>query len=177
MPETTHDLAGGGADVAKRAQWTVQALDSALLAHREWLESEGRQGRQADLRNADLSGRSFWRADLRRARFDGSDLRSADLDHADLRGATFDHASLEQASLWNARLANARLCETVLRGANLDHADLCGATLSGADCTDASFWGARLHGADLRTAIGLMSDQLSNASGDQGTRLPDRGEG
>ena len=169
--------AAPGAVPAERERLSVPVLEAVLADHRAWLESAGRLGHQADLRHADLSGRSFWRADLRRARFDGCDLSGADLDHADLSGATLDDACLERASLWNARLAKAHLRQAVLRGANLDHADLSGADLSEADCTDASLWGARLHGADLRTSTGLMGEQLANASGDPGTQLADRREG
>ncbi|PNQ95993.1 hypothetical protein C1S70_26180 (plasmid) [Azospirillum argentinense] len=121
---------------AERVRPSAEALDAVLAAHRLWLESVGQEGRQADLRHADLSGRSLWRADLRRARLDGCDLRGADLDHADASGANFDGACLERASLWNARLGAARLCQADLRNANLDHADLSGADLSDADCTE-----------------------------------------
>ncbi|NUB26588.1 hypothetical protein GAY30_17045 [Azospirillum brasilense] len=177
MSESFRSPDGHQASPAESVWPSAEALDAVLAAHRLWLESVGREGRQADLRHADLSGRSLWRADLHRARFDGYDLRGADLDHADASGANIDGACLERASLWNARLGKARLCQADLRNANLDHADLSGANLSEADCTEASLWGARLHGADLRTATGLIGDQLANALGDPDTRLPDRREG
>lgn len=177
MAERLRSPDGQETTPAERVRPSAEALNAVLAAHRVWLESVGEEGRQADLRHADLSGRSLWRADLRRARFDGCNLRGADLDHADLSGAHFDGACLERASLWNARLGKTRLCQADLRNANLDHADLSGADLSEADCTETSLWGARLHGADLRTATGLMGDQLANALGDPDTRLPDRREG
>ncbi len=176
MPDHADRPAVDRPAAAGRKCWTAQALDAALASHREWLESGGTLGAPADLRDADLSGRSFWRADLRRARLDGCDLSGADLDHADLSGASLAGACLERASFWSGRLSRAQLAGAVLRNANLDHADLSGADLSDADCAGARLWGTRLQGADLRTAVGLTDTSLADASQDRATRLPIRRE-
>ncbi|HYD30633.1 MAG TPA: pentapeptide repeat-containing protein [Azospirillaceae bacterium] len=152
-----------------------QALDAVLVAHRDWLATEGIHGRQADLRGTDLRGCSFWRADLRHALLNGCDLRSTNLDHADLTQASLVGARLNGASLWESRLQQAVLAQADLHGANLDHADLSDTDLTQVDLTGASLWGARLHGADLRLVIGVTPAQLATASSDGRTRLPPPG--
>ena len=82
----------------------VPNIEKTLAEHKEWLDSNFKEGKRADLRNADLCG-----ANLRNANLCGADLRDADLRDADLR---------------NADLCGANLC-----GANLRDADLCGADI------------------------------------------------
>lgn len=81
-----------------------EQLTEILQAHKEWLDSDGREGVRADLRYADLRG-----ADLR-----GADLRDADLRYADLRDANLRGANLCGADLRNADL----------RGVDMDFAVL-----------------------------------------------------
>ena len=81
-------------------------LKAILDSHKQWLDSDGETGEQADLRGADLC-----RADLRDA-----DLRWADLYGVDLRGADLRRADLCDADLRDADLREADLC-----GANLDY--------------------------------------------------------
>ena len=50
----------------------IENIELVLKKHKEWLETNGRSGGEADLRGADLRG---------------ADLRGADLRGADLRGA------------------------------------------------------------------------------------------
>lgn len=61
---------------------TREELDAILKSHKEWLDSKGKKGSQANLRFADLFG-----ANLRGANLRGADLCGADLRGADLRGA------------------------------------------------------------------------------------------
>ena len=75
-------------------------LKAILENHRLWLESDGEQGKRANLQGADL---------------DGANLRSAVLDSANLYGANLQGANLQGANLWGARLQGANL-----RGATFD---------------------------------------------------------
>jgi uncharacterized protein YjbI with pentapeptide repeats len=76
---------------------------------------------------------------------------------AHLERARLDEAHLEAASLWGAHLEGANL-----RGAHL------GAYLG----VEANLGGVHLEGADLGAAKGLVQDQITRASGDSGTILP-----
>ena len=106
---------------------TPNQLREILTQHVLWLDSDGFQGRRAN-----LPGMSLTRADL-----SAVNLAGANLFEAELRGA-----NLTWANLWGADL----------RGANLSGADLTGAHLDGAELREADLRGADLDGADLRTA-------------------------
>ena len=89
-------------------------LQEILDQHRLWLETNGVQGKLANLEGADLRG-----ADLR-----GADLRGADLRFANLTRANLYRADLRFANLTRANLAGANLRGANLRGANLKDAIL-----------------------------------------------------
>jgi uncharacterized protein YjbI with pentapeptide repeats len=104
----------------------------------------------ADLRNADLMGADLRGADLIDADLRNADLMGADLRGADLMGADLRNADLRSADLRNADLRSADLMGADLRGADLSGADLRDADLSGADLRDADLRNAYLRGTDLR---------------------------
>src|SRR5262245_24992300 len=81
----------------------------------------------ADLRGADLGGRTIGEGD-QRLELDGADLQNADLSHADLRSANLSRANLRIASLAFSDLRDANL-----QGANLTEVNLSGADLRGAE--------------------------------------------
>jgi len=67
-------------------------LDKILADHKKWLDSQGKQGERADLREANLRevnlrGADLQEANLRVANLQGANLQGADLREADLRGA------------------------------------------------------------------------------------------
>ncbi len=72
-----------------------------LEAHRKWGESEGKEGKKADLARANLRG--------------------AHLFEANLQGASLNEANLQGAKLTGANLEGANLSEADLRGANLEN--------------------------------------------------------
>lgn len=79
-------------------------LNKILEEHKKWLETDGKEGKRANLRSADLSfadlrGADLSFADLRSADLRGADLRGADLRNADLRGANLSYANLSDANL------------------------------------------------------------------------------
>jgi uncharacterized protein YjbI with pentapeptide repeats len=151
--EAPTPVAGGDAD----------GLDRTLADHALWVASEGREGRRADLTNADLSGVSLAGRNLSRAVLIGADLSGADLSEAVLDGARMIRvrlvgadllgASMVETNLTWANLKNARLASAILRGACLADSDLTGARLRGADFTNADLEGADLRGAELAGTV------------------------
>jgi uncharacterized protein YjbI with pentapeptide repeats len=114
---------------------------------------------------------------MNRSNLAGEQLSSVDLHCVILMESDLRRANLSGASLERAVLRNAVLRGSDLRRANLDGADLCRADLSQADLRDASLASAflkraNLTGADLSTARGLTMAQVSEAYGDEGTKLP-----
>ena len=106
-------------------------LELLLEQHREWVQSGGCKGRQADLSRLSLEGADLTDINLRHARLNDTVLTGADLLLSDLEGA-----SLLQANLEGANLLGARLREANLQGANLKGATgLLAAELSGTNLT------------------------------------------
>lgn len=84
---------------------TREEVYNILAAHKEWLDSKGREGQQADFTNMDLHGlnlRSFKREhDLsishvifRNVSLSGSQLDNCNFISCDFEGTTFDHSQL-----------------------------------------------------------------------------------
>ena len=116
---------------SKAARPAKVELELLLETHREWVQSGGRKGRQADLSRLNLEGADLTDTNLRNARLNDTDLKGADLLLSDLEGA-----SLLQANLEGANLLGARLREANLQGANLKGATgLLAAELSGTNLT------------------------------------------
>jgi uncharacterized protein YjbI with pentapeptide repeats len=151
----------------KRRELVNGSLTDILSAHRKWVASNGREGKQANVERAKLAG-----ANLQRAILGGANLREANLSGADLRGtisfgvnlqrANLFGANLEEAVLGLANLEGADLVGANLRGvdlsdANLQDANLIAADLQGADLRGANLQGADLRGANLRNVIGLRT--------------------
>jgi uncharacterized protein YjbI with pentapeptide repeats len=141
------------------------------------------------LLNAHLQGANLVEAHLEKACLDEADLERASLAAAKLEGASLVNAHLERASLVEAHLAGAILIRAHLEGAvlvaaQLEGADLreahlegaCfgleGSTVQGANLEGANLEGAHLEGADLGMAKGLVQDQITQASGNCETTLP-----
>lgn len=76
------------------------------------------------------------------------------------------------ADLMGAKLAQADLRGSNLRGALLIAADLRGSDVRGSDWIGADLRDADLRGADLRESLFLTPVQLSQAKGDDSTKLP-----
>jgi uncharacterized protein YjbI with pentapeptide repeats len=110
------------------------ALEEKLASHREWVESRGGSGKQANLGGAQLEGTELI----------GVNLRFADLHDVNLKGADLLLADLRDSCLVRADLDDACLVGTNLEGANLEGASLDGAMglvprqLAGANLRDAS---------------------------------------
>jgi Pentapeptide repeats (8 copies) len=124
--------------------------------------------RQSNLRDADLNGIELSGADLWKV-----NLCEAQLWQAKLIGASLGRANLREASLWQADLEGAYLWKANLEGANLTEANLEQANLEGSNLKGANLHQTNLVNADLRNAIGLTRQQLSQAICDETTQLPD----
>ena len=97
-------------------------LAEVLHEHEKWLDSNGKEGKRADLsyrnlKKADLSGANLSEAYLSRA-----DLFKADLSGANLLGANLSGANLFGANLSGANLHYAYLCNTKLENVKYDDA-------------------------------------------------------
>jgi len=84
-----------------------------LNEHKEWLSSEGKHGKRANLSEAYLSGANLSEAHLSRA-----ELIRTNLSMANLSGAWLDKANLSLANLSLANLGEANLSEANLSRSN-----------------------------------------------------------
>ncbi len=130
-------------------------LKEILDAHWAWVESDGKKGKQADLKRTDLSYANFQKANLHKPNLQGAQLFGANLQGARLLGANFQGANLFQAKLQGAGLAR-----TNFEGqeATKDKKALAAANLTGAN-----FRNANLSDAKLSDVTGLLADKLAGA--------------
>lgn len=119
---------------APRRDYREWALDEKLASHREWVESQGRTGKKADLAGAELEAADLISVNLRLADLHDANLRASDLLLADLRDACMVRVDLE---------------ESCLVGANLEGANLEGASLE----TAMGLVPRQFAGANLRDAL------------------------
>ena len=96
-----------------------ETLSIILKEHQLWLESNGGDGKKADLSNKNLIGANLIGANLR-----GANLRGANLRGANLRGANLEGAYLERANLRGADLEGTNLNTQFLVSADLFTDDL-----------------------------------------------------
>ena len=94
-----------------------EKLNKIISAHKEWLETDGKNGMRADLRWANISGAYLSGAYLSGANLGGANLNGATLRGADLRWANISAAYLRGADLRGARITGATIENANLRGA------------------------------------------------------------
>ena len=124
-------------------------LQEILEQHRKWVETEGKEGKQADLNKANLQGAGLSWANLQQA-----NLREAHLEQTILIGAHLEEADLTGAHLEQAELRGAHLEQAILNGAQLQKADLWFAQLQGGD----------IQGANLREVKNLTVAQIRSTT-------------
>ena len=137
-----------------------EELRGILELHKLWLETEGKEGAQADLSycdlsNADLTYAVLTNANLRYANVSNANLKYANLTYANLRYANVSNANLRCANLTNANLTNADLRCANLTNANLTNADLRDANLSYCNLSDANLYKTNLFYAKVDNMIGI----------------------
>ena len=103
---------------------TQAGLNKILKQHQLWLNTDGEEGKKADLRNADLRVADLRYVNLRGLDLEGADLRDADLRVADLKGANLRYSDLTNVNLEGANLRGADLRYVNLRYVNLRGVDL-----------------------------------------------------
>ncbi len=121
-----------------------EELEIILEAHRKWVESEGKEGKKADL----------VRANLRVAYLFEANLEGADLNEANLQDAFLLEANLEGANLAEADLKGADLLSAQLKGVNLQSAT----NLTASDVKRAENWDLAFYSDDFLTELGLPPD-------------------
>ncbi len=127
-------------------------LASVLKYHREWLDTQGRKGKRADLSRCNIEGADLNGVNLKNAKLTSACLDRVDLSNADLDNADFENASLKSVCMVYASLKGANLKEAVLERADLKEADFENADLSGANLQYADLSGAELENAKLADA-------------------------
>jgi hypothetical protein len=107
----------------------------------------GKGGPPLDLRNVNLNGVRWARANLEYVLLSDSDLVEADLEDAHLRRAKLQRATLTEAKLGKAKLRQA---------------DLTDAKVDGADFYLTDVAQAQIGGCDLNLAMNLTTEQLAS---------------
>ena len=143
----------------KLVKVTADELRAIVQAHKEWLQSDHKRGKRADLRQANLRLQRLIGVDLSAALFDGANLIGAEL-----KGATLTRASLRGTNITDGNLEGCSLAGADLSRATLRNATLVGACLFKANLTMADLRGANLEGAQLNDTI-LAASNLGNCKG------------
>jgi hypothetical protein len=128
----------------------LKLLKQGVETWNRWREEK--PGIRPNLRGADLSGASLFRANLSGADLSLAKLSGADLGEANLSGANLGEADLSRAKLILADLTLADLSAADLPAADLSGANLSKANLSQADLFEATFLQTELSEADLSEA-------------------------
>jgi uncharacterized protein YjbI with pentapeptide repeats len=144
-------------------------LQGILEAHHLWLESQGNDGKQANLSGWDLSGLDLAERDLREINFEDTQLAKANLywaklDRANLRGANLQEADLSRANLQGANLRRANLEKADLTEANLRNTKLQEAKFQETNVLKTEFFDADLRDTNLSHSQNLLSRQLAGAN-------------
>jgi uncharacterized protein YjbI with pentapeptide repeats len=152
----------GGSQSGFVSAWPADAAAAQQL--RDYLSQRGQgslsifDGRDLDLRGADLSSLKLEGARLMRSSLDGvnftaADLADADLSHASAVGTRFDRVEAMGSDFSHVNAAGAIFTEAELGGLDATKADFRSADLRGADLGGAVFWESVLQSADLRDTV------------------------
>ncbi len=106
MDEKVDESQGQASERSPLREIPEEELQRILEAHRKWVESEGKEGKKADLARANLRVANLFEANLQEAF-----LTEANLQKADLREANLFKANLQGAVLYGAKLQGANLRE------------------------------------------------------------------
>jgi uncharacterized protein YjbI with pentapeptide repeats/CheY-like chemotaxis protein len=170
-------------DVAVEDEELVEIdLQEALLSHKLWVDTGGKEGavmsiEHADLREAELEGIDLSRCGLPFASFQKANCKDAVLRRCNLIAADFVESNLRNANLAASRLSGARfnksqLNNTVFLGSDLSNASFRGMRLVNCDLSGTNLSGTDFRDADLTGARGLFAEQISRARVNANTRLP-----
>ena len=121
-----------------------RSLKDILDLHELFLNTRGKEGERANLRDAYLEG-----VNLEDVNLQGANLKYANLKYTNLEGANLKHTNLERANLTGVNLKDVDLEGANLRYANLKDANLYNTYLKDADLYNANLYNANLGGANL----------------------------
>ncbi|MDG4717656.1 MULTISPECIES: pentapeptide repeat-containing protein [Thalassospira] len=157
-------------------------LNEALIMHKLWVDTGGKEGNvmsieHADLREAELEGIDLSRCGLPFACFKRANCKQAVLRRCDLTGADFIESNLDSANLAASRLSGARFNDAMLRntvflGSDLSNASFRGQQLLNCDLSGTNLAGTDFRDADLSGTRGLFAEQIQRARVNANTRLP-----
>ena len=163
----------GTTETFELRQISDEELQQVLAEHKKWLVSEGKEGKRANLRKTDLSGRDLQKtvlnkANLYKAEFVGSNLRKVEIENGNIQKANFYYANLQKANLSlsdfrKADLSNSNIWKGQLWKINLQKAELWSANLRKANLNDANLGKANLGIADIENSD-LKGTNLQNAN-------------
>lgn len=126
------------------------------------------EGKRLDLTHVNLFKANLFKSNLR-----GSNLSEANLLGVDLTEAILTETNLTKAVLSEAKLTGSLLLQTNFTEANLLGVDLTEAVIGEVDFTEADLSEAKVFGATLTKAIGLTSEKIELAQGNDKTILPE----
>lgn len=157
-------------------------LHEALISHKLWVDTGGREGtvmsiEHADLREAELEGIDLSRCGLPFASFQRANCKDAVLRRCNLTAADFVESNLDNANLAASRLAGARFNKAMMRntvflGSDLSNASFRGLKMLNCDLSGTNLAGTDFRDADLSGTRGLFAEQIQRARVNANTRLP-----
>lgn len=147
-----------GATKTHPDQERLDMLRHVAENHVRWLQSDGKDGRRANLSNQDLSGISLRGVYLPEANFRSANLTGTDFSEADLQGADFSEAQLDHTNFRDAKLDGANFSRAVANHAYFDRASLVEANFSHVSMEGASAPEADFSGVKFRDAVLSQSD-------------------
>jgi uncharacterized protein YjbI with pentapeptide repeats len=150
-------------------------LDHATLINTNLSKSKLVEARfnNAEMRYAVLNEAVLNRAQMNRACLESLYAEDALFDEASLTESDFSKARLNRSNFVNVDFSNSILVKAELGGANLSNSDFTGANLYQANLEEAKLVGANFSNADLRLIHGLNQEMLSEACGNDMTKLDD----
>lgn len=111
---------------------TKKEFNKVVKLHQEWLISDGKKGKRADLSGVDFSGWEINNVNLNRAVMTDTNFSGCIIEHC-----SFVYALLKNADFENARIGSLMFNGAVMNGASFKHAHI----------SDSTFTSARLIGS------------------------------
>lgn len=130
----------------------LDEINLILNDHLVWLQSEGREGRRANLSGYDLSGMDLQGVYLPESNMRSTNLTGTNLSEANLQGADLSEAYLERTNLRSAQMEGVNLARSNAPYAYFDNASLIEANMSHMHAEEASFTHALMGGVKFRDA-------------------------
>lgn len=134
-----------------------------LAEHHRWVETQGKEGRRANLRSQELTHLDLSNLNLAECSFRGANLTGVSLAYSDLHSADFSEANLMQANLTGCDLHATNLVRTNLSYSQNSQADFTGANMTQMVADSASFQNAKLNHAIVRETS-MMEADFTHAS-------------